>query len=64
MTCPQCNGRTEIYDSRHEDDAVNRKRQCRKCGFRFQTIEIDKDYYERLVKKKDDDFRFRTQTRI
>ena len=53
MTCPKCNGKTEIVDTRADDDAVKRRRQCLECGYRFSTIEIDKDLYERIIKEDD-----------
>ena len=49
MTCPICNGATNILDSRLEIDCVNRRRECQECGYRFNTVEIDKDLYERIA---------------
>lgn len=51
MTCPKCCSRTKIWDSRQQDDAKRRRRECLSCGYRFITIEIDEDLYERMIKK-------------
>ena len=54
MTCPKCsNEKTKIVDSRADEDSVWRRRECQGCGYRFNTIEIDEDYYERLVRQND-----------
>ena len=53
MTCPKCCSRTKIWDSRLQDDAKRRRRECLSCGYRFITIEIDEDLYERMVKQND-----------
>ena len=51
MTCPQCCSKTKIWDSRMQDDAKRRRHKCLSCGYRFTTIEIDEDLYERMVKR-------------
>lgn len=51
MTCPKCCSKTKIWDSRQQDDAKRRRRECLSCGYRFITIEIDEDLYERMIKK-------------
>ena len=51
MTCPKCCSKTKIWDSRMQDDAKRRRRECLSCGYRFITIEIDEDLYERMVNK-------------
>lgn len=53
MTCPKCYGKTRIIDSRTDDDSTERRRKCVECGYRFSTIEIDRDLYERMVKQND-----------
>lgn len=50
MTCPICNGKTKVIDSRHEDDSTRRRRECVECGYRFSTTEVDSDLYQRMVK--------------
>ena len=47
MTCPYCGGPTSIADSRKNEDSVIRRRECKKCGKRFKTIEIDYDLYKK-----------------
>ena len=53
MTCPKCCSKTRIWDSRMQDDAKRRRRECLSCGYRFITIEVDEDLYERMVKQND-----------
>lgn len=50
MTCPKCYEKTKVIDSTTDEDSTTRRRECMACGYRFSTIEIDKDLYERLVK--------------
>jgi transcriptional repressor NrdR len=54
MTCPKCFENTKVINSRHEEDAIMRRRECNACGYRFTTIEIDKDLFERMVKNPND----------
>lgn len=53
MTCPKCNGKTKVIESITEDDSITRRRKCIECDYRFNTVEIDKDLYERLSKRKE-----------
>ena len=53
MTCPVCNGDTKVIDSRKNSDHIVRYRKCKKCGYRFRTLETDEDIYIRLVKEKE-----------
>ena len=55
MTCPKCNEKTKVIDSIPNDDSTERRRECVACGYRFSTVEIDKDLYERLVRHNDND---------
>lgn len=50
MTCPVCNGDTKVVDTRCHDDSVYRRRMCLECGHRFNTVEIDQDYYDILTR--------------
>ena len=50
MTCPYCGGPTGIADSRKNEESVIRRRECKECGKRFKTIEIDYDLYKRYEK--------------
>lgn len=49
MICPLCGGQTAVVDSRPSEDDITRRRECRACGHRFTTIEIDLDLYERIT---------------
>lgn len=49
MTCPVCGGDTRIIDSRNKDDHKKRRRVCQKCGYKFNTIEIDMDLYLKIA---------------
>lgn len=41
MTCPKCNGPTEVQDSRkRRDGVVRRRRVCRNCGPVGSTLEV------------------------
>lgn len=48
MTCPMCNGKTKVIDSRDVEDSRYRRHECLCCKHRFSTYEIDADYYEML----------------
>lgn len=52
MRCPLCGEETKVVNSRPENDCVNRSRKCTKCGYRFQTIEIDSDMWLKVVNSK------------
>ena len=43
MTCPVCNGETQVTYTYDKEDHVIRDRKCRECNYRFQTIEADED---------------------
>ena len=47
MTCQVCGSKTFVSDSRPREDSAWRRRKCKECGFPFETIEIDKDLYEK-----------------
>lgn len=51
MTCPICDGKTRIIDSRKDCDHVLRYRKCAECGYKFPTIEVDEDIYRRRKEK-------------
>ena len=48
MNCPVCNGNTTVIASKPSEDSVHRRRKCLACNYRFNTTEIDDDYYETL----------------
>lgn len=52
MTCPICDGKTEVTNVRTYFDHVIRYRKCQKCRFIFRTIEMDDDLYNNLNKEK------------
>ncbi|MDE7261141.1 MAG: ogr/Delta-like zinc finger family protein [Oscillospiraceae bacterium] len=38
--CPVCGSSSRVYRTKElEDGAIQRDRQCRSCGARFQTVE-------------------------
>ena len=42
MICPKCGGRAAVVDSRtYPTGEVRRRRKCRRCGFRFSTLEAE-----------------------
>ena len=41
MKCPECGGTTNVVDSREFDGNLNRRRECKSCGYRFNTIEVE-----------------------
>ncbi len=50
MQCPLCGSwQQEVVDSRPKADSVRRRRECADCGFRFSTIEIRKEVYDRMT---------------
>lgn len=51
MTCPECGEKTKVLESKDNEDFVERRRECYSCGYRFNTIEVDKDLYERVVNR-------------
>ena len=53
MTCPKCNEKTRTIETNTEDDSIVRRRECMSCFYRFSTIEIDMDFYKRMVKSDD-----------
>ena len=54
MTCPVCDGKTFVVDSRKYCDHVQRFRKCKECGYKFPTVEIDEDIYTRQKEAKRD----------
>ena len=39
MKCPECGNETLVKDSRENDSDIMRRRECRACGYRFNTVE-------------------------
>ena len=48
MTCPKCSDKTRVIDVTADEDSTYRRRECTMCGYRFTTVEVDKDMYERV----------------
>jgi hypothetical protein len=39
MLCPECQGKTKVFDSREIEGGTWRRRRCVTCGFSFTTAE-------------------------
>ena len=50
MTCPVCGEKTRTTNSRSNVESVRRRRECRECGHRFTTIELEVDLYRKIKK--------------
>lgn len=48
MNCPVCGGTTKVVDSRTTCESTYRRRECRKCAYRYSTIELETDLAESL----------------
>lgn len=48
MTCPMCNSKTKVADSRCYIDHVIRLHKCKACDYAFRTVEVDEDIYVRI----------------
>ena len=46
MTCPVCESKTSVQDSRDFGDHIVRRRKCKSCGHAFYTEEIDSEVAE------------------
>ena len=55
MTCPMCNGDTDVTCTRDNEDHVIRYRKCQDCGYRFTTVETDEDFYSKTKKGRASD---------
>jgi len=54
MKCPKCNhNHSRVLDSRpfEDGDAIRRRRECERCGFRFRTFERKEETPLIIVKK-------------
>lgn len=50
MRCTECGERTEVLETKQQDQATRRRRQCLVCGVRFTTTEVPRDQYLSLVR--------------
>lgn len=54
MKCPKCKSFNQhIVDSRTESSCVKRRRECKDCGYRFSTTEIQNDKLNQYEKDRD-----------
>ena len=52
MQCPKCHkNETGVIDSREEEQAIRRRRECLSCGFRYTTYERIEATNLRIIKK-------------
>lgn len=53
MLCPKCFSKSDVADSRHleKDNIIRRRRQCKKCGNRFGTLEIQTEDLAKIEDK-------------
>lgn len=52
MKCPECGGKTTVYDNSFNPDTNehSRKRKCLVCGHRFYTMEFEVECNEQFKK--------------
>lgn len=55
MDCPVCGGTAAVVRSITDGETVTRRRECRECGFRFNTIETDADLYARTARRREEE---------
>lgn len=53
MKCPKCYATLKQIPGTNklEVDCITRTKKCLNCGYTFETVEIDRDMYERIVGK-------------
>ncbi len=52
MKCPRCNStRSAVTDSRSDESAIRRRRECQECNFRFSTFERVEYSLPAIIKK-------------
>ena len=39
MTCPECGGKTKVFDISHVNESVYRRKRCTVCNYDFYTLE-------------------------
>ena len=55
MDCPVCCGRTAVLHTDSDGETVTRRRECKECGFRFNTTETDDDLYMRSARWREEE---------
>lgn len=51
IRCLECGGKTRTLLTRTHDEGIRRRRECKACGTRMTTVEIDRERYLMLVHK-------------
>lgn len=64
MDCPKCGCGTYVMDSRQKPYRVYRRRECRVCGYRFSTSEMNEAHMKKLVDACMDSFREKVEASI
>jgi transcriptional regulator NrdR family protein len=64
MDCPKCGCGTYVVDSRQKPYRVYRRRECRVCGHRFSTSEMNEAHIRKLLDDFVDSFREKVETSI
>lgn len=49
MTCPHCGSGSVVIHTEYFEDYKRRRRECRECHSRFNTVEIDEDVYRKMT---------------
>lgn len=50
MKCPKCFCSTIVVDTTTKIDCNERRRECKNCGYRFNTVEVDEDMHRNFNK--------------
>lgn len=53
MICPNCGAKTGVISTRRSRRAIRRRRECKVCGHRFTTYEVQAVYLSDLLKTLD-----------
>ena len=51
--CPACGAGSKILQSKARTVLTYKRRECSRCNEIWSTVEITKEYYDELKKKKD-----------
>lgn len=50
LICPECGNSTNVIDCYDTTKGRTRRRECRKCGYRYSTIEISSVQFKQFEK--------------